>query len=385
MPAKGYSDYSLRSPKAMNKKISFAGPWITQKEIDYVIDATKNGWYETYDMHIKKLEKTVADYLGVKYALATHCCTLALHLATATLGLKAGDEVICTDFSWVATAYTIFYTGATPVFVDIDPDSWCIDPKAIKKAITDKTKAVMLVHCFGHPAQMDEIMEIAKQYRLYVIEDAAPALGSEFKGKKVGTFGDFGCFSFQGAKLTVSGEGGIMVTNNKELYEKARLLASMGRTDSKAVFWSDMLGYQYTIANLTAALALAQVERIDELIAKKRQIFSWYYERLKDITGIKIIKEKKDCKSNYCYPSILLEDSISVSRDEVLDRLKKFNIHCRSGFPRMSLFPVFEQRFPNPEAEKAEKRGISLASAANLTEEDINFVCDSLIKILRGS
>ncbi len=153
----------------------------------------------------------------------------------------------------------------------------------------------MLVHAFGYPAQMDEIMTIAKKYNLRVIEDAAPALGAKFKGQKVGTFGDIGCFSFQGAKLTVSGEGGILVTNDEELYKKAQLIASMGRTDSKAVFWSDMVGYQYTIANLTAALALAlaQVERVDELLAKKRQIFNWYNDRLKDIPGIKIIKEKE--------------------------------------------------------------------------------------------
>lgn len=367
----------------MNKKISFAGPWITQKEIDYVVDAAKNGWYETYDMHIKKLEKAVTSYLGVKYGIATHCCTLALHLAAATLGLKEGDEVICTDFSWVATAYAISYTGATPVLVDIDPDSWCIAPRAIREAITDKTRAIMLVHCFGHPAQMDEIMKIAQEHNLKVIEDAAPSLGAEFKGQKTGTFGDFGCFSFQGAKLAVSGEGGILVTDDEELYKKAALLASMGRTDSQAVFWSDMLGYQYTIANLTAALALAQVERIDELVAKKRQIFNWYYERLKDVKDVKIIKEKKDCKSTYCYPSILLEESISTPRDEALERLRALNIHCRPGFPRMSRFPTLEQRFPNPEAERAEKRGISLASAANLTEEDIDFVCESLLKIIK--
>ncbi|MFA5793886.1 MAG: DegT/DnrJ/EryC1/StrS family aminotransferase [Candidatus Brocadiia bacterium] len=365
------------------KKISFAGPWITQKEIDYVVDAAKNGWYETFDMHTKKLEKAVCDYLGMKHALATHCCTVALHLANASLGLQEGDEVICTDFSWVATSYSIAYTGAKVVFVDIDSDSWCIDPKAIKKAITNKTKAIMLVHTFGYPAQMDEIMAIAKEHNLKVIEDAAPSLGAEFKGQKTGTFGDIACFSFQGAKIAASGEGGVFVTNDDKLYEKACLLASMGRTDSKAVFWSDMLGYQYTIANLTAAIALAQVERINELVAKKRQIFDWYYQRLKDIKGLKIIKEKKDCKSNYCYPSILLQDNISVSRDEVVKRLKELNIHCRPAFPRMSLFPFFgPPRFPNPEAEKVEKRGISLASAANLTEEDVDFVCESLVKII---
>lgn len=364
------------------KKISFAGPWITKKEFDYVNDALKNGWYQTFDKDIKRLESTVAQYLGVKYTIATHCCTLALHLACASLDLKKGDEVICPDFSWVATAYCITYTGAEVVFVDIDPDTWCIDPSKIRKAITKKTKAIMLVHTFGMPAEMETIMKIAREYNLKVVEDAAPALGAEYKDKKVGTFGDFGCFSFQGAKIAVSGEGGILVTDNKKLFEKAQLLSSMGRTDSKAVFWSDMIGYQYTIANLTAALALAQVERIDELIANKRRIFNWYYQRLKDVEGIKIIKEKPYMKSIYAYPSILLQDSIKVDRDKILEIFREHNVHGRPGFPPMSKFPVFRQRFKNPETEKVWKRGISLPSAHNLVEEDIDFVCELLKKII---
>lgn len=368
------------------KKISFAGPWITEKEIDYVVDGVRNGFYKNYDKHTRKLEETVCKYLGVKYAIATHCCTLALHLATATLGLKKGDEVICTDLSWIATAYAISYTGATPVFVDIDPDTWCIAPNAIEKAITKKTKAIMLVHTFGHPAEMDKIMEIARKYKLYVIEDAAPALGAEFQGRKVGTFGDIACFSFQGAKIAVSGEGGIFVTNNKKLYERAKLLASMGRTDSKAVFWSDMIGYQYTIANLTAALALSQVERINELVEQKRTMFHWYYNRLKDHKGIKIIKERIGCKSNYSYPSILLEKSIAVPRDTIFKKFKKLNIHARPAFPRMSRFPVFtKNRYGNPEAERVEKYGISLPSAFNLTENDVDFVCESLLRIIENT
>lgn len=366
----------------MHKKISFAGPWITEKEIEYVVDATRNGFYDTYDQHTKKLENAVADYLGVKYTIATHCCTHALHLAAVSLDLGPGDEVIVTDFSWTATAYAIAYTGAKCVFVDIDPDTWCLDHRLIEAAITPQTKAIMLVHSFGYPAQMDAIMSIAQKHNLRVIEDAAPALGAEYNGKKVGTFGDIGCFSFQGAKLTVSGEGGIFVTNNKQLYEKAKLISSMGRTDSQAVFWSDMIGYQYTIANLTAALALAQVERIEELLKKKRQIFNWYYDRLKNIPNLKIIKEKDGCKSNYCYPSIMLEDGIKADRDEVLLKLKQLNIHCRPGFPQMSRFPVFEQRFPNPVARKVSERGISLASAANLDENDIDFVCKNLIEFI---
>jgi perosamine synthetase len=367
----------------MRGKISFAGPWITQKEIDYVNDAVVNGWYENFSIHIEKLQKSVCEYLGRKYAIATHCCTHALHLACAASGFKSGDEIICPDFSWVATAYAISYTGAKPVFVDIDSDSWCIDPEKIREAITEKTRGIMLVHTFGHPCRMDEIMEIAKENDLKVIEDAAPSMGSNFKGQKTGTFGDAGCFSFQGAKIAVSGEGGVMVTDDKQLYEKATLLASMGRTDSNAVFWSDMLGYQYTMPNLTAALALAQVERIDELVEKKREIFNWYQKRLNGNSDIKLISECKDCYCNYCYPSILLGKRLQTRRDEIIKKLKEKNIHARPGFPQMSKFPVYEERYENPQAMRAWMRGVSLPSAANLTEEDIEFTCETLKELIR--
>ncbi len=367
----------------MRKKIAFAGPSITQKEVDYVIDGVKNGFYETFNMHVEKLEKSISEYCGTKYAIATHTCTLAMHLACESLGLKDGDEVICTDFSWVATAYAIKYTGAEPVFVDIDPDTWCIDPEKIREAITKKTKAIMLVHSFGVPAQMDKIMDIAKEFDLKVIEDAAPALGAEFNGKKVGSFGDFGCFSFHGAKIAVTGEGGMLLTNDEKLYEKAKLFVAMGRTDRKAVFWSDSIGYQYTMGNITAALALAQVERIEELVAIKRKIFNRYEKNLSQIEGVKMIKEKINTRANYCYPSILLESSIIVERDYILKVFKENNIHARPGFPRMSEFPILEKRFNNPIAENAEKRGISLPSAANITYDDIDFVGDIFKKIIK--
>ncbi len=364
------------------KKIAFAGPWITQKEKDYALDAVENGWYETYDKHVKLLEAEIRRYLDKKFALATHCCTLALHLSCAALGLERGDEVICTDFSWVATAYAITYTGATPVFVDIDPDSWCISPEAVRRAITQKTKAIMLVHCFGHPCDMDPIMEIARENGLAVIEDAAPSMGARYKGKKTGTFGDFGCFSFHGAKITVSGEGGILVTDDAKLFERVQLLASMGRTDSRAVFWSDMEGYQYTMGNIAASLALAQMERVDELVAKKREIFHWYKQRLENTPGVKLITEKEHCFSNYCYPSLLLTNSTRAKRDAILLGLKELNVHCRPAFPRMSRFPSLPMRYENPVAKQVEERGISLASAANITEEDVEFVCRAFTDLL---
>lgn len=366
--------------ESVRGKISFAGPWITDKEVEYVTDAVKNGWYENYVGYTRRLEKTVCEYLGVKYAIATHCCTTALHLAAAALGLKKGDEVIVTDHSWAATAHTVAYTGATCVFVDILDSTLCIDPAAIRKAITPKTKAIMLVHNFGIPAEMDEIMAIAKEHNLRVIEDAAPALGSTYKGQKCGTFGDIGCISFQGAKLAVTGEGGILVTNNEEYFQRAQLLANMGRTDRLGPFWCDELGFQYTISNLSASLALAQVERVEELKLKKRTIHSWYIERLGDHPKIQMVKEPSYSVSNYCYPSLFLSEDTKMSRDDILEKFRSLNIHARPGFPQMSRFPMYEQRFDNPVARRMDLHGLVLPSAADLTKENADFVCDILLE-----
>ncbi len=367
----------------MHNKISFAGPWITQREIDAVTNAVKSGWYENYMRDTEQLVETVRGYLGVKYAVPTHCCTLALHLAAASLGLGPGDEVIVTDHSWVATAYAVTYTGAKCVFVDIDPATLCISPAAIRAAITSKTKAIMLVHNFGLPAEMDEIMAIAKEFGIQVIEDAAPAMGATYKGQKVGTFGDVACFSFQGAKIAVTGEGGVLVTNDAEVFERATLLASMGRTDRVMPFWSDELGYQYTISNLSAALANAQMERTDELVARKRQIHAAYEERLASHPKIEMVTEAPDTFANYCYPALFLNGS-KTERDDILAAFRENNIHARPGFPRMSQFPVYaaDCRFENPVAERFEKTGLVLPSAANITEDDIDRVCNTLSGLL---
>lgn len=371
------------------KKISFAGPWITDKEINYVAQAVRDGWYESYDKYIKEFEEEVKKFLGVKYAIGTHCCTQALHLACASIGLEKGDEVIVTDHSWIATAYAITYTGATCVFVDIDPQTLCISPKAIEKAITPKTKAIMLVHNFGIPADMDEIMEIAQTYNLKVIEDAAPALGAIYRSKKgrgkCGTFGDIACISFQGAKIAASSEGGVYLTNDESLFKRAKLLASMGRTDRKAVFWSDELGFQYTIGSLPAALATIQIQRIDELVENKRRIYKWYEERLSNNSLIKMIKEKENMIANYTYPSLFLTDEIKIPAIEVVAKLKDLNIHCRTGFPQMSHFPIYENeiRFENPIAKRFFEKGIVLPAAHNIVEEDIDFLCKNLIEIIK--
>lgn len=375
--------YEVNKAMSFRGKIAFAGPSITDVEVEIVRDAVINGFYANFDGYIRKFEQKMRDILGVKHCIATHSCTLALYTACLALDLGPGDEVICTDCSWASTSFVIDYTGATPVFVDIEPETWCISPEAIEKAITKKTKAIMLVHMWGHPARMDAIMEIATRHHLRVIEDAAPALGASFHGRKVGTFGDFGCFSFHGAKLAVSGEGGALVTNDSELYERALMLVNMGRTDSKAVFWCDFLGRQHTPANLASALAYAQLTRLDELIAMKRRISAWYVERLRGVEGIGWLEEQPDCFSTMCYPAFLTGENIKVPRVDILARLRELDIHGRPAFPRMSRFPMHVQRYPNPVATLVEERGMNLPAAMNLTEDDVDLVCSSLLDIIR--
>ncbi|HUD19801.1 MAG TPA: DegT/DnrJ/EryC1/StrS family aminotransferase [Patescibacteria group bacterium] len=382
---RGNSDYNTRFGKRLlspsKKKISFAGPSITDKEVRYVIEGVKQGFYETFDKHIKKLEAATASYIGTTYALAGFCATHCMHLACLVCGFTKGDEVIVTDFSWAATAHVIAYTGATPVFVDIDPDTWCIDPKAIENAITKKTKGIMIVHTFGMPCDMDAIMKIVKKYKLKLIEDAAPSIGSLYKGKKVGSFGDVSCISFHGAKIAASGEGGMFLTNNKKMLDEAVLMSNMGRTNRLANFWCDTLGFEYQMSNVTAALALAQVERIEELVAMKRKIFNWYWDRLKDVPELTLLKEKEGMRSNYAYPAVLLQTK-KISRNDLITRLRTYNIHAREGFPRMSRFPMYTARFPNPVASRVEKDGFNLPSALNMTEKDVDFVCRVLVQII---
>lgn len=364
------------------KKIPLAGPSITQKEIEYVNDAIRNGWYETYDMHIRKLEKMFADYVGARYAIATYCGTHALHLAALALGLKEGDEVIVPDQSYIATAHAISYVGATSVFVDIDQRNLCINAGLIEKAITEKTKAIMVVHFAGAAVDMDPILAVAKKYHLAIIEDACQAVGVQYKDKYVGSIGDIGTYSFQGTKIAVGGEGGMFVTNDKKLYERAFHFGTFCRNDEVKFLWSDDIGYNYRISNITAAVILAQMERIDELIAMKKRIFHWYYDRLKDSKFFTMKTPEEYCKSNYSYVVGMLSDEVRMERDLLLRKLMDENIHARPGYPSMSLMPGYERRFPVPDSEKYERRGVVLPTAMSLAEEDVERVCCRLNDII---
>lgn len=364
----------------IDKVIRTAGPSITEKEIQYVNDAVTTGWNDNWNNYILRFEKRISEYIGVKHAMTTSSCTGAMHLATLGLGLEKGDEVIVPEITWVATASVVAYVGAKPVFADIDPDSWCIDPESIKSLITPKTKAIYPVHSYGHPCEMDEIMNIAEENNLLVMEDAAPSLGSLYKNKRPGSFGNASTLSFQGAKLAVTGEGGMFLTNDSELYERVSKLGDHGRSSTKTL-WNEQIGYKYKMSNIQAALGLAQLERIDELVEKKRQIFSWYKKELENIDGIKMNSEKPDCKTNFIVPSIILQKNFQLTRDSFIKKLKDMNIDSRPIFYPVSHMPMFETHH-NPNAEFISSNGINLPAGHNLTKDDILYVCEVIKYIL---
>lgn len=364
------------------KLILTAGPSIGKNEIKYVLDAARNGWNTHYADYVHRFEAKFAAYIGVKYAISTCGGTGALHLALASLGIGPGDEVILPEITYFSCSDIVVLLGAKPVFVDLLKDTWCIDPNKIEKAITKKTKAIMPVHIYGNPADMDEIIKIARKHNLKIVEDACPAVGSVYKGKRPGSFGDFGAFSFQGAKIMVTGFGGMLVTNDKRLYEKAMYLNGHGEEPSKK-FWQTSVGYSFEMTNLQAAFGLAQLERIEEFVNKKRQIFDWYYDRLKDIEGISFNYERPRTKSNRWMSSIILDKNFGISREELRKRLKEKLIDTRPFFYPISMFPMYKEQ-DTPIAHHLGFNGINLPSGLNLTEKEVDYISSVIKEELNG-
>ncbi len=364
-----------------SEMILTAGPSISAREASYALDAARYGWNRQWSSYIKRFEAAFAEYVGTKYALSTACGTGALHLALAALGIGPGDEVIVPDVTWVATGNAVVYVGATPIFADIEPGSWCLDPASFEAAITERTKAVIPVHLYGHPARMDKIMEIARKHNLYVVEDAAPAIGAEFQGQRTGTFGDFAMFSFQGAKLVVTGEGGMLVTNDDELYKRVYAIWDQGRTPG--TFWISEVGWKYKMSNIQAAIGLGQLERVDELTEAKRRIFSWYAEGLKDVPYVRLNYEMPWARSIYWMSSLLLDEKADLTRDELREALKERNVDTRSVFPAISQYPIWPKpQQPQPTALHVGNQAINLPSGVCLKREQVSYICRCIKDIL---
>ncbi len=377
-----------------NKKtIPSAGPSITKREIKLVNDAVRNGWYEQRNVHLDKFTQAISGYTGVRYCLPTVNCTSAIHLALLSIGIGPGDEVIVPDITWVASAAPIHYVGATPVFADIDKRTWCLSPESFKKAITAKTKAVVIVDLYGNMPDMDALLKIARANNIAVIEDAAESMGSEYKNKKAGTFGKVGVLSFNATKLMMAGQGGMLLTNDKNIFEKAKKLAHHGmkKYTLNATFWSEEIGYNYQWTNLQAALALAQFERLDELLEKKRNAFKWYSKELKNIPGILLNPSgQSDIKNNFWITVAILDPKYGLTKERLMKKFRKHNIDLRPFFYPISSMPAYAQytksknmRAINPASYEIAPYGICFPSAMSLTKKDIKYICDCLKKELK--
>jgi perosamine synthetase len=361
------------------KTIPYAKPSIGELEKKYVCDAIENGWgNQCYD-YIYKFQDAFKSYLDVKYTIATSSCTGAIHIALKTIGIEKDDEVIVPDATWIASVAPITYLCAKPIFVDVLKSTWCIDPKKIEEAITPKTKAIIVVHLYGSMCEMDEIMSIAKKHNLYVIEDSAEAIGSEYKDKKAGSIGDFGVFSFHGTKTITTGEGGMLVTNNDELFEKASILHDHGRDPKiKKTFWAQKVGFKYKMSNLQAALGFAQMQRIDELVYRKIEIFNMYKRELENIDGVTLNYQQKYVKNSYWMPTIILDEKLNINRDSFIKYLNKNSIEARPFFYPVSSFPEFENKKENIISYKLSKYGINLPSNYDINIKNIKNIVKTI-------
>ena len=358
------------------RKIPYTQPSITELEVQYATDAAANGWGEHCYDYIVRFEEAFKAHLGVKYAIATSSCTGALHMGMHALGIGPGDEVIMADTNWIATAAPIVHLGATPVFVDILPDSWCLVPEQVEAAITPKTKAIVAVHLYGNLCDMDALLAIGERHGIPVIEDAAEAVGSVYHGKRAGSMGRFAAFSFHGTKTITTGEGGMFVTNDPDLYEQVLTLSNHGRSRGQSKqFWPDMVGFKYKMSNIQAAIGCAQMQRIEILTRVKRDIFSMYQDHLKGLP-ISMNPEPEGCINGYWMPTFAVNDGVPFNRDELIGELNAKGVDARVFFWPLSSTPAGGRKnFNKPYlSETIHLRALNLPSAFEITPIEIQHI-----------
>ncbi|WP_025774180.1 LegC family aminotransferase [Neomoorella thermoacetica] len=362
-------------------KIPLDWPNISELERDYILKALASGYVSSAGPLVREFEQRFAAYLGISHAVAVVNGTAGLHLALKLLGIGPGDEVIVPALTFIATVNPVVYVGARPVAVDVDPRTWNIDPAAIEKAITKHTRAIIPVHLYGNPADMDAILGLAREYGLYVIEDATEALGSTYKGKKTGTFGHIGVFSFNGNKIITTGGGGMLVTEDPELARRARILVNQGREPGETEYEHKEIGFNYRLTNLQAALGLAQLERLPEFLAAKRRNAAIYRRELQGIPGVDWQQELPGTESNWWLFSILIiAEKYGESREALMARLSGRGIQFRPLFKPIPLQPCYSHYSfpPCPVAVNLYAEGINLPSASFLEKDDIMAVCANL-------
>jgi perosamine synthetase len=352
-------------------------PEIKGNEWKYVKECIDTSWVSSVGSYVDLFEKNFNDYVGSKRAVVTMNGTAAIQLALVALGVSEGDEVIVPSLTFISPVNAIKYVGANPVFVDVCRDTFVMDVNKVEELITSKTKAILPVHIYGHPVDMDPLMDIAKKYNLYIIEDATEALGSKYKEKMAGTVGHIGCFSFNGNKLITTGAGGMLVTNDEKLGDKAKFLSNQTKvTLENKAFYHPEIGYNFRMPNLLAAFGVAQLERVDEYLKIKRENAEYYNQLLKDIKGLTLPAEKEWAVNCQWLYSILVEDDYGIPRDELIKRLGESKIEARPFFmPIHEMPPYKECRHGNMTVtQELYEKGINLPSSVGLDKKDIEFV-----------
>jgi len=360
-------------------------PLLDGRESEYVMDCLKTSWISSAGKYISLFEEKFSHYCDVPYGVACSSGTTAIHLALVALGIGPGDEVIIPDFTLVVSANMVILAGAKPVLVDVDPRTWCLDPNLIEEKITPRTKAIMAVHMYGHPCDMEAIMQIAERHSLYVIEDCAESHGAEVNGRKAGSFGDASCFSFYGNKILTTGEGGMVVCRDEKIARQLRLLRNQGFREPR--FVHDVVAFNYRMTNIQAAIGLAQTEMVEEKVEKKRWIGATYNELLAGCRDVTLPVEEPWAKNVYWMYGVLVEERFGVKKDELMRKVTAKGVDTRSFFCPMSLQPVFQGDnpvFPDvsgeyPVSVDLWNRGLYLPSGLPLTRAQIEEVAEKLL------
>ena len=376
----------------MNERIPIAGPSISQREIDYATDAATNGWYARAGEYPRRFEESFADYLGVKHAVSLPSCTSGLHLAMAALGIGPGDEVIVPDLTWIASVAPVQYVGATPVFADVDEQTWCLSAESVGRCLTENTRAILPVDLYGGMPDYAALRAIASEHNLNIIEDAAEAIGSEISDCKAGALGDMAAFSFHGSKTFTTGEGGMLVTDDDTLYSRVLHLRDHGRKPGGVHFRNTEVAFKYKMPPVAAAMGLGQVERAEELVARKREIFEWYRGGLAGVEGITLNAEPVGYKNTYWMVNAVIDPKFNWPKEKLMAALDQEGIESRPMFYPLSSLPAFEG---HAEAVLAAQRnevsyrlspwGINLPSALCLEHVQIERVTETLCRLLGKS
>jgi perosamine synthetase len=370
------------------KQYPLAKPYITKVEEKELLGVLRSGIL-SIGPKVEEFEANFAKKIGRKYACAVSSGTAGLHLSMLASGIGSGDEVITTPFSFISSANCILYVGAKPVFVDIDPHTYNIDPKRIEEKITKKTKAILVVHIFGQSADMDAITKIAKKHKLKIIEDACESIGAEHNNKKVGTFGESAVFGFYPNKQITTGEGGIVVTNSKKVYDVCVSLRNQGRTQDMQWLDHKYLGYNYRMDEMSAALGLSQLKKLDSMTAKRRKIAGWYHKHLSKYSDIIQLPTTAPKNTHTWFVYVVKLLSKNIKRDAVIKRLNTKNIATKPYIPSIHLFDFYAKQFSYhkgdyPISEDTSSRSLALPFYLGLKEKDIVFISNHLITVIKS-